>query len=400
MPASLATASAVLKEVYEDKMNKQLNDDVVALRRIERSSDGVENDVGGRYVVFPIKTRRNSGIGARNELEALPTPGQQGYAAGRVGLKYLYGTVRITGQAMALAETKPQSFVSILDGEMEGLRTDLSKDLNRQVYGTNTGVVATLVSNSGNVITAEDVMYVQEGMMVDVIDGTTLTAANPTVNASNRQVTAIDLANNTFTVDGAAVTVAAGDVIVRNGNVNREWTGLGSIVRDTGTLYNIDPTVESVWTANVDANGGTPRALSEGLMIHMADTIRTRGTYPTLILANLGVRRAYFNLLTQQRQYVNTTKFEGGFTGLAFTTDKGDIPVISDVDAPKNTMYFLNEKEIKLYREADWKFMDKDGSKFQRVIGYDAYESVMFQYSELGTHRRNAHGVITDLIEG
>ncbi len=44
--------------------------------------------------------------------------------------------------------------------------------------------------------------------------------------------------------------------------------------------------------------------------------------------------------------------------------------------------------------------MDRDGSMWQRVVGFDAYEATMFQYSELGTHRRNSHGVIQDLTEG
>ena len=63
-------------------------------------------------------------------------------------------------------------------------------------------------------------------------------------------------------------------------------------------------------------------------------------------------------------------------------------------------MYFLNEKELTLYREDDWSWMDMDGSRWQRVIGFDAYEAILFQYSELGCHRRNSQGVIKDLTEG
>lgn len=400
MPATLATASALLKEIYEPKMNMQLNEEVVALRRIERSSDGVTNEVGGRYVTFPIHTRRNSGIGARNEMEALPTPGQQGHAAGRVGLKYQYGSIRLSGQAMKLAETNYQAFASVLDREVTGLKNDLAKDLNRQVYGTNRGTVATITSAATNVLTVADPMYVQLGMQVDIVDGTTLANPSPTVKASNRQVTAINLAAKTVTVDGSSPGAANGDIIVRHGNINREWTGLSQIVTDTGSLYNIDPSVEPVWKAHVEGNSGTPRALSEGLMIGVADVIRTAGSYPTVAFMNLGVRRAYWNLLVQQRQFVNTKDFEGGFTGLAFTTDKGEIPMVADVDAPKNKIFFINEKEITVYREADWSWMDEDGSRWQRVIGYDAYEATMYQYSELGTHRRNAHAVLTDIIEG
>lgn len=402
MPASLATVAALLKEVYEPTMQKQLNDDTVALRRVERSSAGIETTVGGRYVTFPIKTRRNSGIGARNELELLPIPGQQGNAAARVGLKYLYGGIRLTGQAFELANKNYQAFTSVLEQELDGLKTDLAKDQNRQVYGDGTGAIATAIAAGVGVNTfamgTANTVYVQLDEMVDVIALANIAAGTPLI-VSNRQVTAINVATGIITLNGAVFTTGIGDIMVRTGNINREWTGFGKIISDTGTLYNIDPTVETVWKSEVDSNASVNRALSEGLMILMNDRIRTNGGKVTAIFSNLGVRRAYFNLLSQQRQYVNTKEFTGGFNGLAFTTDTGEIPFVADVDAPKNRQYFVNEKALTLYREGDWSWMNRDGSMWTRVTGYDAYEAQMFQYSELGTHRRNTHGVIKDLTE-
>lgn len=397
MPATLSTVSAILKEVYEPKIRKQLEDSTVALRRIEKSSEGVETTVGGRYVTFPIKTRRNSGIGARNELELLPTPGQQGFAAARVGLKYLYGGVRLSGQTIELADKNYQAFASALEQEVQGLKDDLAKDQNRQVYGNATGVLATVTADAANSLTVDTTMYLQLGMMIDIY-----AADLSTVRASNRQITAINTSTGVITYDGADVSVStvATDVVVRTGNINREWNGFKSIISDTGTLYNINPATEPVWKAVVDHNSGVNRALSEGLMILMADNIRANGGSTTAIFSNLGVRRAYFNLLVQQRQYTNTKTFDGGFSGLTFTTDNGDIPVVVDIDAPKNTLYFVNEKELTLYRESDWSWMNRDGSMWQRVNGYDAYEATMFQYSEIGCHRRNSQGVIKDITEG
>lgn len=400
MPATLSTVSAILKEVYEDDIREQMDNGAVALKRIEKSSEGVSSEVGGKYVAFPIKTRRNQGIGARNELEALPVAGQQGFAGARVGLKFLYGLVRLSGQTIELADSNYQAFASALDAEMDGLKTDLLVDQNRQVYGDGTGAIGVCVSDGANSAVVKDVLYFQQDMQVDIVDGTTLTNPSPTIKASNRKITAINTATNTVTYDGADATVVAGDIFVRTGNVNREWTGFSKIATNTGVLYNVDPAVEPVWKAVVDSNGGTNRALSEGLMINMVDSIRANGGKTTAIFQNLGVRRAYFNLLSQQRKFVNTKEFAGGFTGLAFTTDQGEVPVIVDIAAPKNKQFYINEDEITLYREKDWSFMDRDGSKWQRVIGYDAYEATMYQYSELGCHRRNSQGQIQDITEG
>jgi hypothetical protein len=398
MPATLATVASILKEVYEPQIREQMENETVALKRIERSSDGVETTVGGKYVTFPIHTRRNAGIGARNEMELLPTPGQQGYANARVGLKYLYGGIQVTGQLVELADKNFQAFSNALDREIEGLKADLAKDTNRQVYGDGSGTLGTVTADGINTVTLADAMYVQLGMQVDIVDGTTLANATPTVKASNRQVTSVDPATGIVTYSGADATAVAGDVLVRTGNGNREWTGFKSVIRNTGTLYNVDPTVEPLWKAQVDTAGAN-RAVSEGLMISMADTIRAAGGKTTAIYSNLGVRRAYWNLLVQQRQFVNTKDFGGGFTGLSFTTDKGEIPFVVDIDAPKNLMYFVNEKEITYYRESDWSWMDRDGSMFSRIAGYDAYEARMYQYSELGIHRRNSFGVIEKLTE-
>jgi hypothetical protein len=400
MPASLATVAALLKEIYEPTIRKQLNDDVVALRRIERSSEGIETTIGGRYVTFAIKTRRNAGLGARAETEALPTAGQQGNAAARVGLKYLYGGISLTGQTFELADKNFQSFTSVLEQETTGLQVDLAKDCNRQVYGDGSGVIATCTTAGTTVatFTTTNVQYAQLGEMCDLIDGTTLGNATPTVKTSNLQITAINTVTKVITLS-ASVSSAVGDILVRIGNANREWTGLAKIVSASGTLYNIDPNVESVWKAEVDSNAGTNRALSEGIMVNMADRIRTNGGTVSVIFSNLGVRRSYWNLLVQQRQYVNTKEFAGGFTGLAFTTDAGEIPFVADVDSPPNRQYFLNEKELTYYRDSDWSWMNRDGSMWQRKIGYDQYDGMMYQYSELGCHRRNSQGLITDLTE-
>lgn len=399
MPASLSTVASILKEVYEPQVREQLENRTVALKRIERSSDGIETTVGGKYVTFPLHTRRNSGIGARNEMELLPTPGQQGFTSGRVNLKFQYGGIQVTGQLIELADKNYQAFANALDQEIKGLKNDLGKDLNRQVYGTGVGTLATITADGANTVTVADTMYLQLGEQIDILDGTTLGNATPTVKASNRQITAINTTTGVVTYSGADATAVANDVLVRTGNGNREWTGLGAIIKNTGTLYNIDPTVEPLWAAQIDTNGSN-RAVSEGLMIQMADNIQTAGGKVTAIFSNLGVRRAYWNLLSQQRQYVNTQEFTGGFKGLAFTTDQGEIPFVTDTDAPKNTMLFVNEDELTLYRESEWGWMDRDGNMFSRVYGYDAYEARMYQYSEIGCHRRNSFGKIDMLTEG
>lgn len=396
---TMTTVDGVLKEVYEPRVRDQLNSEIITLKRIERTSEGVGHDVGGKYVAFPIRTRRNHGVGARNENEALPDPRSQKYAAARINLAYLYGALSLTGQTFELADSNPQAFMSVIDAEVSGLKQTLAKDTNRQVYGSSDGVLATVTADGSNTFTVASTQYLEVGMVIDVWDPTFVTERLDT-----RDITAINTTTGVVTYSGADGTTSAGDFVTRANSQQREKIGFKQIISNSGTLYNINPSTEPVWVSTVNSNSGTPRAIAEGLMIKMVDDIRTLGGgSPSVIFTSLGVRRAYFQLLSQQRRYQGTKEFAGGFDGLSFTTDAGDIPIVPDYDAPPNKMWFVNEKQIKLYEQADWSFMNRDGSNWQRVIqssgNYDAYAAYLFKYAQIGTHQRNAHGLLSDVAE-
>ncbi len=411
MSTTLTTATNILKEVYEPRVRDQLQSETIAISRIERTSEGVEtNSVGGKYVRFAVRTQRNHGIGSRNEMEALPTPRTQSYADAQVRLSYGYGGIQLSGQTFELAESNVQAFASVLDQEVNGLKETLKKDTNRMAYGTSQGVLATAASGTTTtfvVSTASDLQYVEVGMYVDVYDATS-TVSVPVLNNALVQITNINVSTLTITLGSTVTAVAVGDFLVRAGSHQKEPIGFQQIVAGlattatalgtgTDTLYNIS---HPVWQGNLNVTAG---AISEGVMLQMIDQIRTKGGTTTVGFTSLGVRRAYANLLEQQRRYVNTTKFTGGFSGIAFTTDYGEIPIVADFDCQAGRLYFLNEKEIKIYRAADWSWMNRDGNMWQRLIDsageYDAYRARMFSYWQIGTHRRNSHGLIANITE-
>lgn len=392
MPATMTTVDAILKEIYGPRIEDQLQSEVVALKRIERTSDGVVETVGGKYVDFPIRVGRNHGQGYRNENEQLPAAGEQKYAEVHVPLKYGYGRVRLTGQVMQLADKNYQAFASAMDREMEGIKDDLAKDSNRIVYGDGTGLLATVNDTAAGSAThaVDSVLYLEIGMKIDV-----LTKSNGASTVTNTKITDINGLNVTTEASYTGATTLG---FYRTGSYGREPTGLAKIVAASGALHNVDPNTERKWAAIVKANGGTNRALSEGLMIETADAVRVNGGKTSLILNSLGVRRSYFNLLTQQRRYANTKEFAGGFTGLAFNYGT-EVPVVEDVDHPAGTMYFLDEDKIKVYQNKDWHWADDDGNVLKWVTDYDAWEAVIRKYWEVGTSQRNAHAVLKDITE-
>lgn len=399
MPATLTTVNAITKEIYEGRLQSWIQNEAVAIRRIEGSSAGVEDAVGGKYVTFPVKVTRNSGIGYRNEMEALQSAGQQGYTSVRVPIRYGYGRVKLSRQTMKLASKNYQAFADVMDDEMSGLKDDILKDSNYIVYGDGSGTRATLTAAQagGNTATVDTVQYLEMGMQIDIGTGAQLLAA--TAPATNRQITAIDDVNNIITFDGAAAVLTNGSFVVRTGNYQREPNGFKSIVSNVGVLENVDPATQPKWKSIVDSNGGVARALSESQLITNTDKVRVNGGRTSILLSGLGVRRAYFALLSAQRRYPSTQTFAGGFEALEFHNGRS-IPFVDDPDAPPGTVYGLDESKFKVYREAPWSWVDDDGGIWKWVTGFDAFEAYLAQYWELATSQRNAHFVLEDIIEG
>lgn len=393
MVATLTTVDALLKEIYGPRVEDQLQSEAVGLKRIEKSSEGVTTTkTGGKYVDFPIRVKRNHGTGYRNENEQLPAAKAQGYAEVHVPLKYGYGRVRLTGQVMELAEKDYQSFASTLDEEMDGLKETLAKDSNRIFYKDGSGLLASINDTATSATHAVDsALFLEIGMQVDVL----VRSSGATVQLDT-EITDIDGLNVTF---ADSFTGATTQGVYREGSRNKEPSGLETIISATTTLHGVAPGTQRTWKATINGNSGTNRALSEGLMIKQVDDQRVQGGKVSLILTSLGVRRAYFNLLTQQRRFTGTKEFAGGFTGLVFNHGR-EIPVVEDVDHPPNEMDFLDEKHFKIYQSEDWHWARADGTTLKWVHDYDAWEAMMRKYWEIGVARRNAQGRLEDITEG
>jgi len=395
----LTFASEAIKLVYGD-LHEQLRDKNPALQMIESSSANITRN--GKEVIFDTHIGRNQGIGARAVREKLPTAGAQKYKQAHLYLTNLYGSIEVDGQLFEQAAEDYQAFINVVDMEITGLKRDLAVDLNRQVYGDGSGTIATVVSVSGQNITVDSTHWVQEGMILVGIDIGTGAVAD---SGNQLEVTAINETTKVITVTGTISALAAADVLVRGSNTtnsyNKEWTGLAAIVDDTTTLHDINPADYPVWkaTKNDISSGGTPGTLTELALINLVQSVDKKGGDVDVMLASPGVFNAYWNLLQGLRQFTNGATLTGGQRAFSFDALGKPIKFVSDYAAPENTLYALSSKEIVLNRKRDWSWMDRDGSMWSRVSDTDAYEARYFQYSQLGTYRRNAHAVMTGIAE-
>lgn len=192
--------------------------------------------------------------------------------------------------------------------------------------------------------------------------------------------------------------------VAEGAQVATELTSIPNMVSDTGTLFNVDPTVTTSWKANVSEGTppGTNRSISDSILQRaLQDTQNESEGTPDLFITSAGVYNAYGASLVSQKRFVNTNELKGGWKGLSVEVGDQGATLIWDKDAPANTIFGLDTDHIQIYSANDWGFMDRDhpGTVLNRVPNVDGYEATLYRYFEIATDRRNAHVVIRDISE-
>ena len=419
MPATLSTVDAILKDDYKEYLDN-LNEANFILSQVETRKDTVQ----GRIARHAVHLGRSSGVGARAENGTLPTAANQSYATVPVPVRYVYGRIQLSGPTIKQAVTDRGAFIDALDAEMEGIKKDAMKDVNRQLWGTSNGVIAqcgttssstTVVLASTTGSTALRQLFFDGGMIVDIG-----TVASPTTVASARTISSVDETNKTIAISGAAVTTSSSHYVFRSGaggassNTGQpgdgqiELTGLQTIVDDTAVLHTINPSSQPTWKSYVNSNSGTNRSITETLITgSIMKTLTNSGKKPSLLVSAEGVNLAISNLLLSLKRNMEQTNLKGGYAGIQFyspsVSGKGDeapTALYADFDCPNNRLYGINPDVLVYHQVGDgFQFMDLDGAVMNRKPDVDAYEATLYAYGELACKQRNAHFVIKDITE-
>lgn len=388
MGASISTFDAILKNQYLGPIREQVNYDVILLSELDKNSDMVT----GKNFTIPLHYGGNEGIAALAENGTLPTAGNQQYKETIVPQRYVYGRINLTGPTIKAARNDAGAFVRAVDSEVKGLTKDLKRELNRMFWNDGTGALTACgTTTASTTVTVASTKFIRPGMLVDVLVSATGATSTGIVGTT---VLTVPTAT-TFTI-GTAVTTDSTFSVYRSGSRNLEPMGLQGIGSTTSVLQGLDPATYTWWKANVLANGGTPRAISENLIQQAQDNTEMNSDGSVkLVLTSMGVRRAYQALLTTQRQYMNTLDLKGGRKALDFN----GMPLVADKDAPTGKLFMLDTDYLSIYQLSDFEWMDQDGAVLSRVSGKDAYEAILFRYLELGCSARNAQTILADITE-
>jgi hypothetical protein len=406
----MTTFDSALKEDYQPAIRGQLNTKYKMLTQIGKNTE----DIVGRRGILSLETARTGGVGARREGDSNPTAGAADFGEERIPLRTQTGRVRASQQLISASKSDAGAFARGMKKEMKSLVDNLYRGVNRQAYGTSDGIIATAAvsgpSTTFSLATTTTYVQIQQfevGMKIDVATVAQAGAAPPAggkVHGATISGIVETAGAMTLTID-SSITTAGTDFVFQagaggSGSNQREITGLQTIVAASGTLFNIDPTVDLIWKSTVDAAGGTNRAISESLIEKQIQTVDRRGGATTdYIVCSDGVYRSTESLFRSLKRFNNTLELKGGAKAQSINAGGSDIAIVWERDCSANTMFGLALPHLIEFVEEDWQWMDQDGAILSRVTDQLAYEATMFKIHELATDQRNAHWKIADITE-
>ena len=384
---TINSAENALKTLYLDVVAEQLNTAVnPLLARFEKTSSNVWGKEIRKLAPFGI----NGGIGAGDEDGTLPDSASNNYAQFVLTLKNLYGTIEISDKAIRASENNAGAFVNLLEAEMEGLVKASKFNFGRMLFGDGTGVIAKVVSQSGNVVTVDTVRNLMEGMVVDFIhpsNGMVLSA---------RRIMEIDRENKTMRISGGTIsanTLTAGTYITVQGSYQKEITGLGAIFGDSDTLYGLSRD-EHKW---LKPQKFEVEYINDAYIQRAIDAMEeVSGSTADFIVCSAGVKRAYQTYLSSHKTNTDIMNLEGGYKAISYN----GIPIVSDRFCPEGTMYILNTKDFHLHQLCDWRWLEgDDGRVLKQVNGKPVYSATLVKYVDLICDRPIGQAVITGITE-
>ena len=384
---TLSNAEKALKTFYLDVVTDQLNTKINPfLAKMEKTASNVYGNEIRKRVSYAL----NGGISACDEGGDLPIAAAPNYQEFVAKLKNLYGTLEISDKAIRATENNSGAFVSLLEAEVESLLTAAKFHFGRMLMGLETGVLAKVVSFTGNYITVDSVRNFMEGMIIDVIDDGTNVK-----KLSSRRITEVDRTNTRIKIDGSALgtgAIAEDNCVVMQGSYCRELIGLGSIFGTSTSLYGLSRVANKWISPYKTTSGEISDVIIQKAMDGISDTAMTD---VDLLICSPGVRRAYQDYLITNKANVDYVDLNG-YKAISV----GGTPLVADRFCNEGRLYLLNTKHFVLHQLCDWRWLEgDDGSVLKQMPGKAAYTATLVKYAEMLCSRPNAQGCIDGITE-
>ncbi len=109
--------------------------------------------VSGRFIIWPVRTTRNTGRNSIRPGGLLPDPGAQGGATYSMETRTLMARVKIDGETLRRGKTNGGAFVTAEQLEIDGQLDDIQIENNRQAHNDGSGRMCEVSGWTGTTIT-------------------------------------------------------------------------------------------------------------------------------------------------------------------------------------------------------------------------------------------------------
>jgi len=341
MALTISNISAVLKKVIIPVIQNQLPKESVLFDKIKRNA-GVT--ISNNQIYIAARTGRHSGI--YNVAEGNePYTGKAKYEQPYTSLKYAFGTLELTDQAIAATNEGNQSIkaiAAILNTEITALKDDIKMDINRQMQGagkgqlclTNgTGVSSTTLIVDTNPNGGDATEYLVEGMYIHVGTGAASQIASVDSTTQVTLAAATSWSNNEVVCKGTGTTTpgTAGSAV--------EIMGLAGIIDDGDNVATIQNILRASYPWANAHTEDTATTLTEAQMIDLYLKTKRYGG-KKVILTGATLFSKYGQLLTSMKRTADLKEvLSGGWKGLEFMDGVG---VMLDFDTWSGYMQFVD----------------------------------------------------------
>jgi hypothetical protein len=396
---TLASADAILKDLYRGPIREQVNYKTYMLDMIERDSDSL--DFTGRRAVYPVEMQGNQSATSFGDGGTLATPGAPREVDAIVQIRYHDAGLELADQLIKQARSNEGAFVNVLTRRTKRLAQDMRKYLQFQIFGDGTGRLASVTAGgtNQNTVTVDQTQYLQVNQVVDVL----VRASGAAVTGSvKRTIIGINRTTKVVTFDapiGGTTDNTFG--LYKEGSRNLVSDGLQNFTGTGRTLHGIDSSIagNEAWNGFRRSAGGA--IAGESLFEQLFDDLGAAGQGEVeWAITTRGVRRRLADTFQSTKRFndAKAVEIHGGYKAVLVN----EVPLMHDDDCPKGWA-FAGRNDAFTWAEVeepDW-LESQDGTIWHLKDGSTAgtkqavWQAWWIWYAALACLAPNQTGAIT-----
>jgi len=357
----------------------------------------------------PLRTARHGGVTSlANDGNNLNATTGATFSRGSIAVKTHTGAFNISKLAIEASSGDRMAIKGAFMAQADSLVSDFSRDLNRQVYGHPSNIVAQIIgSTSGTefTVTQPNSATIDDGTAIDYygsVNGDLAPVEYLTANMRIGIGTAVALGGTISSVadggsgtTGTVYTTAAGTAAyLANDAISiLDGSGGGTSAAMDGIRAALSSTTGTYTYAGVarSTTGWTPQfgSVSEALSLSRMELAYLRAKKYAqegdkyAIFVNITLYKKYGDLLTAMRRTVNQTELVGGWSGLAFEAGAGQVGVFLDTNVPDGEVVGLDLDSWNLCQVSDMSWVEQGSDNLLRLQNTITYQAALVWFANV-----------------